>query len=167
MGPRLFNSLPKAVKECSSPDSFKRTLDEYIMSLPDTPPTPSYVTANNNIILDWAVTSSRTLPEELSWDLVSNLPKLPKLPKQRNISSTEKDLLHRQRSPSQTKISFADKDPLPPSPAPISRPHLPPPSPAPISRLHLPPPSPAPNSRPQSHPTNLVLISMIIEKNDN
>ena len=66
MGPRLFNSLPKAVKECSSPDSFKRTLDKYIMSLPDTPPTPSYVTANNNSILDWAVTSSRTLPEELS-----------------------------------------------------------------------------------------------------
>jgi len=66
MGPRLFNSLPKAVKECSSPDSFKRTLDEYIMSLPDTPPTPSYVAANNNSILDWAVTSSRALPEELS-----------------------------------------------------------------------------------------------------
>ena len=66
MGPRLFNSLPKAVKECSSPDSFKRTLDEYIMSLPDTPPTPSYVTANNNSILDWAVTSSWALPEELS-----------------------------------------------------------------------------------------------------
>ena len=81
MGPRLFNSLPKAVKECSSPDSFKKTLDDYIMSLPDTPPTPSYVAANNNSILEWTVTSSRALPEELSWDLVSNLPKLPKLPK--------------------------------------------------------------------------------------
>ena len=66
MGPRLFNSLPKAVKECSSPDSFKKTLDDYIMSLPDTPPTPSYVAANNNSILEWAVTSSRALPEELS-----------------------------------------------------------------------------------------------------
>ena len=144
MGPRLFNSLPKAVKECSSPDSFKRTLDEYIMSLPDTPPTPSYVTANNNSILDWAVTSSRTLPEELSWDLVSNLPKLPKLPKQRKISSTEKDLLRRQRSPSQTKISFTDKDLLrrQRSPGPISRPHLPAPSPGPISRPQLPPPVP-------------------------
>ena len=66
MGPRLFNSLPKAVKECSSPDSFKKTLDDYIMSLPDTPPTPSYVAANNNSILEWTVTSSRALPEELS-----------------------------------------------------------------------------------------------------
>ena len=27
MGPRLFNSLPKAVKECSSPDIFKKTLE--------------------------------------------------------------------------------------------------------------------------------------------
>ena len=44
----------------------KKILDEYIMSLPDTPPTPSYVAANNNSILDWTVTSSRALPEELS-----------------------------------------------------------------------------------------------------
>ena len=43
MGLRLLNSLPKAVKECSSPDSFKTILDEYIMSLPNTSPTPSYV----------------------------------------------------------------------------------------------------------------------------
>ena len=50
------------------------------MSLPDTTPMPSYVTANNNSILDWTVTSSRALSEELSWDLVSNLPKLLKLP---------------------------------------------------------------------------------------
>ena len=42
------------------------------MSLPDTPPTPSYVAANNNSILDLTVTSSRALSEELSWDLVSN-----------------------------------------------------------------------------------------------
>jgi len=66
MGPRLFNSLPKAVTDCSSPASFKHTLDDYIMSLPDTPPTPGYVAANNNSILDWASTSSRALPEELS-----------------------------------------------------------------------------------------------------
>ena len=64
------------------PDSFEKILDEYIMiSIPDTHPTASYVAANNNSILDWTVTSSRALPEELSWDLVSNLPKLPKLPK--------------------------------------------------------------------------------------
>ena len=50
------------------------------MSLPDTTPMPSYVTANNNSILDWTVTISQALSEELSWDLVSNLPKLLKLP---------------------------------------------------------------------------------------
>ena len=66
MGPRLFNSVPKTVRDCSSPDTFKNTLDDYIMSLPDTPPTPGYVAANNNSILDWASTSSQALPEELS-----------------------------------------------------------------------------------------------------
>ena len=75
------SELPKAVKECSSPDSFTKTLDDYIMSLPDTPPTPvpSYIAANNNSILNWTVTSSRALHEELSSDLVLNLSKLPKL----------------------------------------------------------------------------------------
>ena len=60
-----FNSLPKAVKECISPDSFKKTPDDYVMSLPDNPPTPSYVAVNNDSILDWTVTSSRVLPEKL------------------------------------------------------------------------------------------------------
>ena len=71
---KLYNSNQKM----QLPDSFKKKLDDYIMSLPDTPPTPSCVAANNNSILDWTVTSSRALPEKLSWDLVSNLPKLPK-----------------------------------------------------------------------------------------
>ena len=57
----------------------------YIMSLSDTPPTPSYVAANNNSILDWTVTSSRALPEELSRDLVLNLPKLPKYEKKASM----------------------------------------------------------------------------------
>ena len=29
------DSLPKELKECNFPDSFKKTLDDYIMSLPD------------------------------------------------------------------------------------------------------------------------------------
>ena len=37
-GPQTVQQPPKAVKECSSLDSFKKTLDEYIMSLPDMTP---------------------------------------------------------------------------------------------------------------------------------
>ena len=46
--------------------SCKKRLKEYIRSLPDTPPTQTYGSANDNRILDWTVTNSRALPEELS-----------------------------------------------------------------------------------------------------
>ena len=63
MGPMLFNIVPRVVKESSSPDSFKATLDDFITTLPDTPPTPGYVAANSNSLLDWAKVKSRALPE--------------------------------------------------------------------------------------------------------
>ena len=57
IGPRLFNALPR----------FKKAvLDDFLMTLPDTPPTPGYIAANNNSLLDWIVTNSRALPEVLS-----------------------------------------------------------------------------------------------------
>ena len=54
IGPRLFNTLPQYVKESGSFLSFKLSLDKFLSSLPDEPPTPGYVTSNNNSILDWA-----------------------------------------------------------------------------------------------------------------
>ena len=63
MGPMLFNAIPKQVKSSSSPDTFKAALDDYLMTLPDTPPTPGYVAANNNSLLDWTTTNGRALPE--------------------------------------------------------------------------------------------------------
>ena len=66
IGPRLFNALPRFIKESSTLDSFKAVLDDFLMTLPDTPPTPGYIAANNNSLLDWIVTNSRALPEVLS-----------------------------------------------------------------------------------------------------
>ena len=63
MGPMLFNAVPKLVKSSISPESFKASLDDFLMTLPDTPPTPGYVAANNNSLLDWTATNDRALPE--------------------------------------------------------------------------------------------------------
>ena len=46
------------------------------MTLPDTPPTPGYVAANNNSLLDWTATNGWALPEVLSWGLSSNQSKV-------------------------------------------------------------------------------------------
>ena len=53
MGPILFNNFSKAVKECSSPDSLKKTLDEFIMSLPDTPGLQLQVRSQPIIMVLW------------------------------------------------------------------------------------------------------------------
>ena len=63
MGPMLFNAVPKLVKSSISPESFKASLDDFLMTLPDTPPTPGYVAANNNSLLDSTATNGRALPE--------------------------------------------------------------------------------------------------------
>ena len=56
IGPRLFNALPRFIKESSSLESFKVVLDDLSMTLPDTFPTPGYIEANNNTLLDSIVT---------------------------------------------------------------------------------------------------------------
>ena len=71
MGPRLFNKIPREVKENDTLASFKRSLDQYLMSLPDTPTTPGYPAVNNSV-LDLSVTNhGRASSELLSWDLES------------------------------------------------------------------------------------------------
>ena len=51
-GPKLFNSLPKVLRETSdtSVDSFKRALDKHLNSIPDEPPTEGYYTRENSLI---------------------------------------------------------------------------------------------------------------------
>ena len=57
-GPRLFNLLPKELKETKSLPLFKSKLDQLLKQFPDTPPTPGYVAVNNNSLLDWAACGS-------------------------------------------------------------------------------------------------------------
>ena len=53
-GPRLFNILPKELKLLDTLPSFKLQLDKFLKLIPDTPPTPGYVAANSNSLIDWA-----------------------------------------------------------------------------------------------------------------
>ena len=53
LGPRLFNLLPKKLKIMDSLQHFKSNLDQFLKSFPDTPPTPGYVGANGNSLVDW------------------------------------------------------------------------------------------------------------------
>ena len=53
-GPRLFNILPKELKMLDNLPSFKLQLDRFLKKFPDTPPTPGYVAANSNSLIDWA-----------------------------------------------------------------------------------------------------------------
>jgi len=64
MGPRLFNKIPREVKENDTLASFKRSLDQYLMSLPDTPTTPGYPAVNNSV-LDLSVTNHGRASSEL------------------------------------------------------------------------------------------------------
>ena len=57
-GPRLFNLLPKELKLLDTPSIFKVQLDKFLKKFPDTPPTPGYVAANSNSLLDWAACGS-------------------------------------------------------------------------------------------------------------
>ena len=55
---RLFNALPKSIRNITSPtsvNSFKNSLDKFLKSIPDEPSVPSYVCqrpANSNSIID-------------------------------------------------------------------------------------------------------------------
>ena len=53
-GPTIYNKLPAQVKKAETLDAFKRQLDGYLRKIPDLPPTPGYVTINDNSLLAWA-----------------------------------------------------------------------------------------------------------------
>ena len=53
LGPRLFNLLPRDLKNMSSLPHFKSNLDQFLKLFPDTPPTPGYIAANGNSLVDW------------------------------------------------------------------------------------------------------------------
>ena len=57
-GPRLFNILPKKLKEVDTLPNFKVHLDRFLKLFPDTPPTPGYVAVNANSLLDWVACGS-------------------------------------------------------------------------------------------------------------
>ena len=63
LGPRLWNTVPKGVKECASLLTFKFQLDDFLKTIPDRPPVPGYICQNNNSILDWRIASGNSLPD--------------------------------------------------------------------------------------------------------
>jgi hypothetical protein len=54
-GPKLWNCLPKLVRDQTEMDKFKSELGTFLAQIPDEPPTPGYVRANNNSVLDWTM----------------------------------------------------------------------------------------------------------------
>ena len=57
-GAKLFNSLPKQLKQAKTKESFKRNLDRILRKLPDCPPISGYVRQNDNSIWDWLCSES-------------------------------------------------------------------------------------------------------------
>ena len=53
VGAKLFNILPKQLKDSKTKESFKRKLDHMLSKLPDRPPIQGYVRQNDNSIWDW------------------------------------------------------------------------------------------------------------------
>ena len=53
VGPRLWNCLPREIREIENLDLFKATLDRFLRTVPDLPPTPGYPTQNWNSLTDW------------------------------------------------------------------------------------------------------------------
>ena len=66
-GPRLYNSLPKYLRDIESAktEKFKFELDKFLDTIPDQPKMPNYVTASGRIALSPAHSSegSRNLPQ--------------------------------------------------------------------------------------------------------
>ena len=48
VGPRLWNSVPKDIREISDPAEFKANLDSFLREVPDLPPTPGYPSQNTS-----------------------------------------------------------------------------------------------------------------------
>ena len=55
-GPKLWNVVPKSVKEHDSLITFKSSLDAFLKDIPDRPPVAGYVVQNNNSLIDWCNT---------------------------------------------------------------------------------------------------------------
>ena len=55
----MYNILPKDIKSIPTLNEFKAALDSFIQSFPDTPPTPGYIAANGNSLVEWAGSSSQ------------------------------------------------------------------------------------------------------------
>ena len=55
---KLWNCIPKDIKESSSLNVFKTKLDTFLLSIPDCPPVSGYSTMNSNSILDWLTSSN-------------------------------------------------------------------------------------------------------------
>lgn len=55
----LYNVVPPEVKAISTLIPFKRSLDHFLQSYPDTPPTPGYIAQNKNSMLEWAGSTSK------------------------------------------------------------------------------------------------------------
>ena len=53
-GARLWNTLPKSINCDQDFNSFKRKLDNFLLSLPDEPPVKGYSSRNNNSLLQWS-----------------------------------------------------------------------------------------------------------------
>ena len=53
LGPKLWNLLPKSTTLQPTLVSFKSSLQKFLDTIPDKPPTRGYVTANSNSLLHW------------------------------------------------------------------------------------------------------------------
>ena len=56
---QLWNTLPAAVGNLGTLESFKVGLGQFLEQFPDTPPVPGYTPANDNSLLSWRWTSTR------------------------------------------------------------------------------------------------------------
>ena len=52
-GPALYNIIPKKIKESTTLELFKARLDNLLLLIPDTPPTPGYATVHDNSLVNW------------------------------------------------------------------------------------------------------------------
>ena len=59
VGPALFNIVPAEVKSSTELPIFKSKLDNWLRTFPDKPPTPGYIAANHNSLLEWARSGSQ------------------------------------------------------------------------------------------------------------
>ena len=53
LGPKLWNTIPKATTLKTTLSGFKSSLQKFLDEIPDEPPTRGYTTANSNSLLHW------------------------------------------------------------------------------------------------------------------